>query len=125
MSQVELAARCRLGRAQVCKYEAGKELMKLGTLAKILDALAIESSQFFVLAASLETSLEPVPQISRGTSDRKLEEAFARLHETIDEIHKIVKVPQSQATGSHPGHACAAGHAEPLSSAAPQAVPAA
>ena len=32
LSQYQLAARCKMGRSQISKYESGREMMKLDTL---------------------------------------------------------------------------------------------
>jgi transcriptional regulator with XRE-family HTH domain len=95
ISQYELADRCRIGRSQISKYEAGRELMKLETLAKILNVLAIEPDQFFRLAGSLTDSLKPVPEAEREIRQRKLQEAFVRLHAAIDHLQEVIEASQS------------------------------
>lgn len=95
ISQIELAQRCRIGQSQISKYEAGKELMKLETLGKILDVLTIEPDRFFRLVASLDDSLKPVPEAEREITNRKLQEAFARLHSAIDHLQEVMQAQTS------------------------------
>ena len=90
ISQYQLADRCRIGRSQVSKYEAGKELMKLDTLEKILRVLSMEPDQFFRLVTSLDDSLKPVPEAEKERRNRKLQEAFLKLHSAIDQDRKSV-----------------------------------
>jgi transcriptional regulator with XRE-family HTH domain len=96
ISQVELADQCRIGRSQVSKYEAGKELMKLDTLEKILRVLSIEPDQFFRLVASLDDSLKPLPEAEMELRDRKLRDAFLNLHSAIDHLQDAIERSQPQ-----------------------------
>ncbi len=96
ISQYDLADRCRIGRSQVSKYEAGRELMKLDTLEKILRVLGIEPDQFFRLVTSLDDSLKPVPAAEKELRDRKLQDAFVNLHSAIDQLQYVIERSQSQ-----------------------------
>jgi transcriptional regulator with XRE-family HTH domain len=98
ISQYELADRCRIGRSQVSKYEAGKELMKLDTLEKILRVLGIEPDQFFRLVTSLDDSLKPVPEAEKERRNRKLQEAFLKLHSAIDQLQEVIERSHSPLT---------------------------
>jgi transcriptional regulator with XRE-family HTH domain len=96
ISQYDLADRCRIGRSQVSKYEAGRELMKLDTLEKILRVLGIEPDQFFRLVTSLDDSLKPVPAAEKELRNRKLQDAFVNLHSAIDQLQYVIERSQSQ-----------------------------
>ncbi len=56
LSQKEFCVNCGIGRAQLSRYEAGMELMKLTTLERILAELAITPEEFFRFLASLGDS---------------------------------------------------------------------
>jgi transcriptional regulator with XRE-family HTH domain len=56
------------GRSQLSKYENGKELPRLDSLARVLDALGVEPLKFFYLAGRL----------SRGVSDAEIGEEMLR-----------------------------------------------
>ena len=105
ISQYELADQCRIGRSQISKYEAGKELMKLDTLEKILRVLNIEPDQFFRLVASLDDSLKPLPEAERERRDRKLQEAFSKLHLAIDQLQEVIERAHSIAPSEAPATA--------------------
>jgi len=47
LNQVTVARQAGLGKSQLSKYEAGKELPKLDSLAKVLSVLGIGPAQFF------------------------------------------------------------------------------
>lgn len=53
VSQAELARRAGIGKSQLSKYENGKELPKLDSLQKVLEALEADSLAFFYLENSL------------------------------------------------------------------------
>lgn len=59
-SQAELARSARCGKAQISKYERGRELPKLETLARILEALNVSPLTLFFLVAVLD-GLEEAP----------------------------------------------------------------
>jgi transcriptional regulator with XRE-family HTH domain len=44
MSQSRLAIVARTGRSQLARYESGKDLMKLDTLERLLEALEVPGS---------------------------------------------------------------------------------
>ena len=46
-SQAELARRAGIGKSQMSKYENGKELPKLDTLATVIGALEVDIFEFF------------------------------------------------------------------------------
>lgn len=47
LSQAELARKAGIGKGQLSKYESGRELPKLETLARLLAALYLSPSTFF------------------------------------------------------------------------------
>ncbi len=49
VSQAELARKAGVGKSQLSKYENGKELPKLDSLQKVLEALEADSLAFFYL----------------------------------------------------------------------------
>lgn len=90
LSQAELAAQCRIGRPQISKYEAGRELMKLDTLAKILSVLRVDPDQFFCLMAAMEASLRS-PLAGPGEAELcRIEEAFETLRAAIDQLQRAI-----------------------------------
>jgi transcriptional regulator with XRE-family HTH domain len=92
LSQADFADRCGMGRAQLSRYEAGKELMKLPTLERMLNQLTVEPEEFFRVARSLDPS--PLPSARRildRVDDRPLAEAFQKLHAAIDEVRQVVE----------------------------------
>lgn len=92
LSQADFADRCGIGRAQLSRYEAGKELMKLPTLERMLNQLTVEPEEFFRFVRSLDPS--PLPRARRTldrVDDRALAEAFQKLHAAIDEVRQVVE----------------------------------
>jgi len=92
LTQAKLADRCGVSRPQVCRYESGKELMKLETLEKILRTLVVEPDDFFRFLRSLDDS--DSPQQGRAgdrIDDRMLADAFRNLHGAIDGLHEVVE----------------------------------
>lgn len=92
LSQAQLADLCEIGRSQVSRYEAGKELMKLATLERILATLEVEPEDFFHAVGS--TSRAPVPQEDTARErcqGRQLDDAFRNLHAAIDELRQVVE----------------------------------
>jgi transcriptional regulator with XRE-family HTH domain len=105
LSQEQLAKRCRIGRSQVSKYEAGKELMRLDTLEKVLRVLNVEADQLFGLMASLDASLKPPPGESGESDTRLVEDAFLNLHAAIDKLQDAIersRPPRSLASSRLP-----------------------
>src|ERR1700687_552953 len=84
LSQKEFCANSGLGRAQLSRYEAGKEVMKLSTLEKILAELAITPEEFFRFVASLGDSPAAVARGRNRFDSRELTHAFERLYACVD-----------------------------------------
>lgn len=55
LSQVEVASRAGIGKSQLSKYENGKELPKLESLGKVLNALGSDPLGFFSVVRMLDT----------------------------------------------------------------------
>jgi transcriptional regulator with XRE-family HTH domain len=92
LSQAEFADSAGIGRAQLSRYEAGKELMKLHTLERMLSQLTVEPEDFFRFVRTLDAS--PLPHQRRGPNrldDRQLAAAFQNLHAAIDELRQAVE----------------------------------
>jgi transcriptional regulator with XRE-family HTH domain len=54
VSQFEVAKRAQIGKNQLAKYEAGKELPKLESLEKVLEALELNYWDFFYSLALID-----------------------------------------------------------------------
>jgi transcriptional regulator with XRE-family HTH domain len=61
LSQAELARRSGIGKSQLSKYESGKELPKLPTLARLLEALETDPLTFFYSAHLFEHRADIAP----------------------------------------------------------------
>ena len=70
LSQAELARRAGIGKSQLSKYESGKELPKLPTLARLLEALETDALTLFYSAHLLEHRAEIAPATLLVTSTR-------------------------------------------------------
>jgi len=88
LSQKEFCAQCGIGRAQLSRYEAGKELMKLATLEKILAELAITPEEFFRFVASLGDSPAAATRERDRFDSRQLTHAFERIYACIDGLRE-------------------------------------
>ena len=83
LSQAELARRSGVGKSQLSKYESGKELPKLETLARLLEALGIEPLTLFYSEHLLRHRAEIAPASLLVTTTTPLDdpalESFRRL----------------------------------------------
>ncbi len=83
LSQAELARRADIGKSQLSKYESGKELPKLATLARLLEGLETEPLTFFYSAHLFEHRAELAPATLLVTTTKPYEdpalESFRRL----------------------------------------------
>jgi len=61
LSQAALARKAGIGKSQESKYESGKELPKLETLGKVLEALGTDPLTFFYTAHLLQHRAEISP----------------------------------------------------------------
>src|ERR1700681_4873145 len=111
MSQYQLAVRCKMGRSQISKYEAGREVMKLDTLEKLLSALNIEPEQFFRFVRSLDESFGARRRARGRGGEPALEEAFQNLHFAIDKLQQAVERSLQAETARSPQPELASGQA--------------
>lgn len=59
LSQAALAQKARLGKSQLSKYESGRELPRLDSLGRLLDALDTTPLQLFYLHDLLDKASDP------------------------------------------------------------------
>jgi transcriptional regulator with XRE-family HTH domain len=103
-SQAEVARGAGIAKSQLSKYEKGKELPKLGSLKKVLDALEVGPFEIFytmhlidMQAENLDLSAEfrreglpplvlPTPGVLSGSTD----EAFQRLFKEVQALYHEV-----------------------------------
>lgn len=91
LSQARLADISKTGRSQLARYEAGKDLMKLDTLEKLLESLHVEPEQLFRFLRFLDESLSPgQPGVRVRSEDRTLEDAFQNLRFGLDRLQEAV-----------------------------------
>jgi transcriptional regulator with XRE-family HTH domain len=102
MSQYQLAVRCRIGRSQISKYEAGREIMKLDTLEKLLTALNIEPEHFFRFVRSLDETFGAQRRPRGHGREPALEEAFQNLHFALDKLRQAVERSLQAGTARSP-----------------------
>lgn len=105
LSQAEVARRARIGKSQMSKYESGKELPKLGTLAVVLRVLTIDTFQFFYVLHLVEIAatnlsvvdemaaqgLPPLPMSGQGLLSSDTDEAFKRLVDDVMQVYHRVQ----------------------------------
>jgi transcriptional regulator with XRE-family HTH domain len=93
-SQAQVAREAGVGKSQLSKYENGKELPKLDSLARVLEALALDYwSFFYTLAlvdereAALDDPGDLTPKLAppgRGA----LDSAFSRITDNLFALHR-------------------------------------
>ena len=98
-SQADLAREAGIGKSQLSKYENGKELPKLDSLEKVLNALGVNSLFFFFTMAMADwhgAVVKSGDKSSRGGLrtflrlpflDSTTEEAFAEVFEDLLNLH--------------------------------------
>jgi transcriptional regulator with XRE-family HTH domain len=94
LSQAELARKAGVGKSQLSKYENGKELPKLETLARLVEALGVEPLTLFYTAHVLRhrTAVSPAALLlatSPELGDPALE-SFRRLFGHFLESYEIL-----------------------------------
>lgn len=94
LSQADLARKARMGKSQISKYENGKELPKLDSLAKILEVLGAEPLTLFYTAHLLKHRSEISPAALLVTTTPLLGdpalESFRRLFGHFLESFEVV-----------------------------------
>jgi transcriptional regulator with XRE-family HTH domain len=111
-SQSSVAQEAGIGKSQLSKYENGKELPKLDSLEKVLNALEVGHFEFFYTLhlvdgraedlsgepgadgedASPAAGLPPLSALNRGTSllNPGTEQAFARLYTELLSLYRAL-----------------------------------
>ncbi|MES1241651.1 MAG: helix-turn-helix transcriptional regulator [Acidobacteriota bacterium] len=92
LTSAGLAVLSSTGKSQLSKYELGKELPKLGSLARLLDVLGVEPLNFFYLAGRLSRGVleaEIAEELLRAEARRNLgSQPFEKLFDAALEAHK-------------------------------------
>jgi transcriptional regulator with XRE-family HTH domain len=110
-SQAELARRARIGKSQLSKYENGKELPRLESLAKVVAALGTTPLVVFYVSSVLESAavqpaglraeifLQPSGPLLTGRESRGFRELFDHcldLHEAAVEARIGATLPRKE-----------------------------
>ena len=105
-SQTDVAREAGIGKSQLSKYEGGKELPKLDSLAKILDVLDVTPLGFFYTLDLIERRAKDVPIAGVSVADAsvlfarsgealsRLLEDTMRLHEVLAEERLLLQMPE-------------------------------
>lgn len=108
LSAAKLAKTARVGKSQMSKYENGKELPKMETLARLLDALHVEPLWFFYLmhqlgreqpVESLNVDLFLIREGMGSAVPRDAAEGFLRVLSDLLALHAVM-AGQSARQGS-------------------------
>ena len=92
-SQAQLAAETGIGKSQLSKYESGKELPKLHSLARLLDTLDVGYEGFFATLGLIDRAVTglkvgalPLPELpSLALEDA--DEAFCQVLKSVLRLH--------------------------------------
>ena len=110
LSQAGLAKHAGIGKSQLSKYENGKELPKLDSLAKVLRVLEINPAHFFATMHLVQSGLpmsspgnelraipllEPGQSILHPSTDHAFHQAFTALLTLYRQILVNVLVPHA------------------------------
>lgn len=99
LSGTAVARSAAMGKSQLSKYETGRELPRMETLAKILDATGVEPLWFFYLVHQLsredftESLRSDLFRLRSGAGSPLApseEEGFRRHLETLFDLHSAV-----------------------------------
>lgn len=63
LSQAELARRAGLGKSQLSKYERGKDLPKLESLARVLEVLQVDALAFFYVEHLISAGIQALKEL--------------------------------------------------------------
>jgi transcriptional regulator with XRE-family HTH domain len=107
VSAAAVATRAGVGKSQLSKYETGRELPKMDTLARILEVLDVEPLWFFYMMHVLSRE-KPVEQLGaelirlRGGPGKALSreetEGFKRALDNLLDLHQAVVLAHLRAT---------------------------
>jgi transcriptional regulator with XRE-family HTH domain len=92
LSQAELADACGLGRAQLSRYEAGRELMKLPVLERILQGLALGPADFFRTLESLDDSPSPARRERAQDDSLTITQACEQINAAVDDLREGIGI---------------------------------
>ncbi|HKV10911.1 MAG TPA: helix-turn-helix transcriptional regulator [Thermoanaerobaculia bacterium] len=104
-SQAEVARNAQIGKSQLSKYENGKELPKLESLAKVLEALELSYWDFFYSLALID---EREASLGRGDltprliplGQGSLESVFSRITDDLFALHRAWTLQSLRLGGS-------------------------
>jgi transcriptional regulator with XRE-family HTH domain len=82
LSQSAIARKAGCGKSQLSKYENGRELPKLDSLERVLDALGVNHVHFFWIVHTIEHQ-DSHPTLSRT----EIDDLFSRLSRDIFTLH--------------------------------------
>lgn len=95
-SQSEVASRAKIGKSQMSKYESGRELPKLPTLAVLFEALDVGVFEFWYTVYLIDAgeeqidskggtvlALPPLPLAGTGLMSTETDVAFRRLMKDV------------------------------------------
>jgi transcriptional regulator with XRE-family HTH domain len=86
-SQAAVARKAGCGKSQLSKYENGKELPKLDSLERVLDALGVDYIMFFWIVNTTDRT-----DSHQTLSRTEIEDLFSRLSRGIFTLHgRVVK----------------------------------
>jgi transcriptional regulator with XRE-family HTH domain len=102
LTQIQLATACGIGRAQLSRYEAGKEMPKLPSLEKILVELDVAPEHFFrSLVQLIEIENTPLlPGRPVRLEARKIAAAFDQVLAGLGELRQVIERCVEQRPGS-------------------------
>lgn len=63
MNQAKLARQAGLGKSQLSKYERGKDLPKLDSLARVLEVLQVDALAFFYLEHLISAGVQALEEL--------------------------------------------------------------
>jgi transcriptional regulator with XRE-family HTH domain len=102
LSQAQMATACGFGRAQLSRYETGKEVPKLRSLEKMVTALNVAPDHFFrVLVELAEREDTPIP-LARpvGLETHQMAAVFDTLQAALAELRQLVEGGVEQRPGA-------------------------
>jgi len=105
LSQAELARKAGVGKSQLSKYESGKELPKLPTLARLFRVLEVEPLTFFYVAHLLQCRAEisPVSLLLMTQTPLPGDPALASFRNLFGHFLDAFEVLMKTRLGSDPG----------------------
>lgn len=91
LSSADVALRAKVGKSQLSKYENGRELPRVESLARILDALGMDPFSFFYLVQVLgQDSTKGRPCVEFLLVQSRRRPGGVKLAETILEMFRVL-----------------------------------